>query len=109
MPDDPAQHLTWPLTVLTLTDGSQTFAAVDQDSDAEIRQSAHLIAGIRTGTLPDARALGVPSPTARADADEAAVLIEAALNDQEQRPDRIAVTVTESDDQPRTIRLRISL
>jgi hypothetical protein len=108
MADAPALHLAWPPAAITLPDGSQTLAAVEQDSDAEIRQSAHLIAGIRLGTLPVARGLGIPSPLGRRDAEEAAALIEAALNDQEQRPVHIAVTVVEADDQPRSIRLRIT-
>lgn len=104
----PAQRLAWPPALKIHADGSQSFASVDQDSDAEVRQAVLVVAGIRVGTLPIARALGIPSPLGRSDPDEAAALIQAALSSQEQRPRSISVAVVDTPDQPRSIRLKVT-
>jgi hypothetical protein len=59
---DEFDHPAWPLQFLTRPDGSVTFAAVTQDSDAEHKASAAVIAATPRGAHLGDPTFGVTSP-----------------------------------------------
>lgn len=101
-------HLTWPLGLTFDQAGRCSYAQVEQDSPAEIRQSAALLCELREGDLAWNETLGIPDPGASVDALRAAQEIEQTVRDVEKRA-RFSVEIAEDGDQAgRLLRLRMS-
>src|SRR3954452_20239687 len=93
MADDAIWHPGWPLRFVTRPDGTVTYAEVEQDTDAERKATAAVIAATPRGSHLGDPTFGVTTPLF-----EPRVDIERMAREIQQSDPRLDLTVTETTD-----------